>query len=126
MKDIYEMLPIHVNSEIFETSRFINYVDDLQNKISNDQDIVHSNFEMLEGNGIFDTILNVGKSLIGALNPIAKTVSDVGKVVNSSSEVYSAIKKFKQPAKKPTKVPIKKRVLKEEVEEEIEQPEVGN
>ena len=96
MKDEYKLLPMRINRS-FDDKPFILNTTKIEASIDNPEDLLNANFIALEGSGIFDTILNIGRKLMSSLIPLSKTVSDVGKVVDSGSEVYRAVRDFTKP-----------------------------
>jgi len=105
MKDLYDLLPIYSNPVFEHQEILVSDINKQSDAINESEDLFHANFHNLEGQGIFDSILNIGKRIISALPGIAKTTSDVGKTINSSSELYHSIKDFNKPKGKPSPKP---------------------
>lgn len=108
MKDLYDLLPIYSNP-VFEHQEIV--VEDINNQnknITDSEDLFHANYHNLEGSGIFDSILNIGKKLIGVLPTFNKVTSDFGKTISSSSDLYHAVKDFNKPKTKPAPKTTKK------------------
>lgn len=73
------------------------YINQNQSQLLNNYDTVTSDYVEMNGSGIFDTVLRVGKSLLGFVGPATRALDTSAKFIDSGSTVYNSVKNFNKP-----------------------------